>query len=610
MRRRFQDFHVRELDLDGNPEYLDALLNRASIADEFKESADQVDSLYSSIGHEFNFPSAFMEKVTPLVTADDLSTLTEFLRTPVDDSNPFCVLPSSQLNDDKDNRKAFHGVIREFFGSILSTDTLEEGDSRSIRVWIKKFHESEQTKYKQESLGNKRPRTDRNNSGVSVGVMMKNPWPKDRPDHLHFRLYKENRDTAEAIQSLARCLRIPPKSFSTCGTKDRRGITVQSVSVYRISIETMKRAILHPSWDNAVRVSHFEYKSYPNKIGRSGGNRFSICLRRIDPNFSNEQINSLFEQLKSKGFLNYYGLQRFGTRKVRTHHVGGLLMAQNWKGVVDALLSPEADACIQTSDSSSPQQASRLEWRFEYANGNIEKALELCPPFMYIEKSLLRALHISGQSSNYLNAIQSLPSSNVQLYLHAVQSLVFNAVLSERVKRHGLQVMIGDLVEVDGVVSVVETEEDKSKYSIHNVVLSLVGNAVQISPLMESSYESFLTEKFNVSLEHMRSPDLPPLLQLKGAYRNILAQARNLEWAVHENVSDQDVLIKSDVDILSEREPTLPNQTSSSGLSYKAVKFDCDLASGVYLTMALREITEASELSRTDKPSTEETLED
>ena len=574
-----------------------------------------MDSLYSSIGPEFDFPSAFIEKLTPLVTADDLSTLTEFLRTPVDESNPFCVLPSSQLNDDKDNRKAFHGVVREFFGSILSTDTLEEGDSRSIRVWIKKFHESEQTKYKQESQGNnprgnKRARTDRNNTGVSVGVMMKNPWPKDRPDHLHFRLYKENRDTAEAIQSLARCLRIPPKSFSTCGTKDRRGITVQSVSVYRISIETMKRAILHPSWDNAVRVSHFEYKSYPNKIGRSGGNRFSICLRRIDPNFSDEHINALFDQLKSKGFLNYYGLQRFGTRKVRTHHVGGLLMAQNWKGVVDALLSPEADACIQTSETSTPHQSSRLEWRYEYANGNIEKALELCPPFMYIEKSLLRALHLSGQSSNYLNAIQSLPSSNVQLYLHAVQSLVFNAVLSERVKRHGLQVMIGDLVEVDGVVSVVETEQDMSNYSINDVVLSLVGNSVQISPLMESFYESFLSEKFNVSLADMRSPDLPPLLQLKGAYRNILAQAKNLEWTIHDNVSDQDVLIRSDVDVLAGREPSLPNPTTSYGETYKAVKFECDLASGVYLTMALREITEASELSRTDKPSTEETPEE
>ena len=596
---RFQDFHVKEIDVDGEVATLDSLVTRSDIALEFKQAQESIDSMYASLGPEFQFSPGFSGELSKLVSSEDLDTLTNFLRKPVSDVDPYCSLISTELNGDKDHRKSFHALIREHFGSILTTDTLEEGECRSIRVWIKKFHDAEQQKYKQESQGDnkrggKRARGDRGNAGVSVGVMMKNPWPKDRPENLHFRLYKENRDTAEAIQSIARCLHIPPKSFSTCGTKDRRGVTVQSVSVYRVSIESMKRAIMHPSWDNAVRVSHFEYKPYPNRIGRSGGNHFTVCLRRISTDFPNESIDALFNQLKTNGFLNYYGLQRFGTRQVRTHQVGGLLMAQNWKGVVDALLSPEADACIQPGSA----QATRTEWRQEYATGNIEKAFELCPPYMYIEKSLLRALHHSGQSSNYLNAIQSLPSSNVQLYLHAVQSLVFNMVLSERVKQHGLYVMVGDLVEVGEDVVVVETEEQAAQYSINDVALTLVGNSVKLSPLMEPFYEQSLQSLFGISVSDMRSKNVPAMIQLKGAYRKILATARNLSWTIHEAVSDSDILIRSDVDVLKNEQPKPVNTAHAAGAPYKAVVFECDLDSGVYLTMALREVTEASELAR------------
>jgi tRNA pseudouridine13 synthase len=232
---------------------------------------------------------------------------------------------------------------------------------------------------------------------------------------------------------------------------------------------------------------------------------------------------------------------------------------------------------------------------------------------MYIEKSLLRALHHSGQSSNYLNAIQSLPSSNVQLYLHAVQSLVFNMVLSERVKQHGLHVMVGDLVEVGEDVAIVETEEQAAQYSINDVVLTLVGNSVKLSPLMEPFYEESLQTLFGLSVADMRNKNFPGMIQLKGAYRKILATARNLKWAIHDSVIDSDTLIRSDVDVLKNEEPRQVNPTPAICEPYKAVVFECDLDSGVYLTMALREVTEATELARdqtknSTEPNSNETI--
>ena len=582
-----------------------------------QKNAD-IDAKYASLGPECVIPESFTETAKTIMSEEDLEVLISFLRTKVDESKPSCSLGSPQLNGDKDNRKTFHRLVREHFGDILVTDTLEEGDSRSILVWIKKLHEEEQRKFKQESKaafqrGGKRPRGPRDqSSNVSVGVMMKDPWPKDRPDHLHFRLYKENRDTAEAIQSLSRCLSLPPKSFSFCGTKDRRGITVQSVSVFRVSIEAMKRALLHPAWDNAVRVSHFEYKSYPNKIGRSGGNHFKICLRRIPTTVADSDIDSLFAQLKDKGFLNYYGLQRFGTRTVRTHEVGSLLLAQNWKGAVDALLSPQADNLISNGGGNGRP----AEWRECYARGDIEEAYNLCPSYLYIERSLLRTLHKSGQSENYLNAIQSLPSSNFQLYLHAVQSLAFNAVLSERIRKFGLEVQVGDLVltgandEEFSSVKEIESPEEAMKYTVDDVVLTLPGNAVKIPPIMAEFYSQFFAEHLKINLADITnfSKQTPSLIQLKGAYRHMVKRAKNLRWEIAQNVTDNDILMKSDVEVLQGNSDV--RTPSASTDSYKAVVFECDLDSGVYLTMALREVSETREAQLERQQKLEEPAED
>jgi len=428
---------------------------------------------------------------------------------------------------------------------------------------------------------------------------------------LHFRLYKENRDTAEAIQSISRCLRIPPKSFQFAGTKDRRGITVQSVSVYRISIEAMKRAILHSSWDKAIRVSHLEYKELGNKVGLAGGNHFEIAIKSVESDFLNTKIDSLFTQLRDNGFLNYYGTQRFGSRVVRTHDIGAMLLSQEWKRVVDILLSPEADKRKGDNDDDDRGQEApitedqteteapltdRTAWRREYASGNIKQAHELCPPYLYIEKSLLRSLNFANQSSNFLNAIQSLPTTTVHLYLHSVQSLVFNAALSERIRTHGSKVVVGDLVMVGDNVVKIESQQEAEKYPFDDVVLTLVGSQVVVPPNMESFYDEFLSTKLGkgISMETFKNPSLPKFMQLPGAYRRILARAENLSWRILDNIHPGQVVIESDVDRLKEgiADPQVSDPTTA--IPSKAVVFKCSLKPGCYLTMAVREVTSAT----------------
>jgi tRNA pseudouridine13 synthase len=55
------------------------------------------------------------------------------------------------------------------------------------------------------------------------------------------------------------------------------------------------------------------------------GNRFKIVIREIDEQ-NNSIIESGIESLKKNGFINYFGLQRFGScTEAPTHLIGSKL---------------------------------------------------------------------------------------------------------------------------------------------------------------------------------------------------------------------------------------------------------------------------------------------
>lgn len=59
---------------------------------------------------------------------------------------------------------------------------------------------------------------------------------------------------------------------------------------------------------------------------------YVVCASR-NVTGTEEQIEGAMTSLKENGFLNYYGLQRFGTQSVPTHHIGRALLQGNWQQV-------------------------------------------------------------------------------------------------------------------------------------------------------------------------------------------------------------------------------------------------------------------------------------
>ena len=62
------------------------------------------------------------------------------------------------------------------------------------------------------------------------------------------------------------------------------------------------------------------------RLGDLSGNRFKLVIREIDE--KNDQIiQNGIESLKTNGFINYFGLQRFGTcNEAPTHIIGSKLI--------------------------------------------------------------------------------------------------------------------------------------------------------------------------------------------------------------------------------------------------------------------------------------------
>lgn len=154
-------------------------------------------------------------------------------------------------------------------------------------------------------------------------------WPIDKEEYVYFLVYKENIDTLEAALKISDCLRIKASAFSYAGVKDRRGKTTQWFSVRKV--EPWKLLKKTRSIRN-VYIGNITFKSKPLKLGKLQGNRFRIALRNITAD--NELINEAMEKLKEKGFINYYGLQRFGNDKeVPTYDIGNKLLLRQFKEV-------------------------------------------------------------------------------------------------------------------------------------------------------------------------------------------------------------------------------------------------------------------------------------
>ncbi|KAG5860118.1 putative tRNA pseudouridine synthase [Encephalitozoon hellem] len=318
-----------------------------------------------------------------------------------------------------------------------------------------------------------------------------------------FVLQKVMFNTIDAGKWICRRLGVPESAFQFAGNKDKRAVTFQEVTVrcsfmklYKLAVE-LNREVDCFSWEDfiaegytkesienenrmveqeilmTVGISADEWKkgfgdehevkekeerarkgdltgwervkssikifdikkSATRKLGDLKGNRFSIALK----GFKDKELVKNLE----RGFLNYFGQQRFGN-KLRNHEIGYDILTKRYEEAIDKIM--KAGKCHEF-----------------YVGGKYEEGMGLGDS---TEKYILKC---KSKGMKGKDMVYGLRRELRMLYLHSYQSLKFNEAINSRMELGG-DVVKGDMVCVDGEIKVVE---DPLEFSIFDVVLPL-----------------------------------------------------------------------------------------------------------------------------------------
>lgn len=124
--------------------------------------------------------------------------------------------------------------------------------------------------------------------------------PKDLPlgkgDYTYFILEKKNWNTREAIKAIASKLGMKDKYFNIAGIKDKKAITKQYVSVFKVKPERLENLKIKD-----IKITTIGKGKERLKLGQLLGNKFIIRIKDAE------------QEPKKISFIeNYYDDQRFG----------------------------------------------------------------------------------------------------------------------------------------------------------------------------------------------------------------------------------------------------------------------------------------------------------
>uniref|UniRef100_A0A915JK45 TRUD domain-containing protein n=1 Tax=Romanomermis culicivorax TaxID=13658 RepID=A0A915JK45_ROMCU len=360
-------------------------------------------------------------------------------------------------------------------------------------------------------------------------------------------------------------------SLSTAGTKDKRAITCQKATAYRVERE--KLAALNEKLIQ-MKIGDFEYCDKQLKLGDLSGNRFTIVLRNIE-GIGDDQIKLYVENFMRTGFINYYGLQRFGTLTVPTYDIGKSVLKKNWFEAVDLILIGLDEALSVWAKTKDAAEACKF----------LPKSQN------QIEGSLLLSLKKHQPTKNYAAAFNSIPRNIRNLYLHSVQSLLWNKLASKRVEKYGTQVLDGDFYVQNDRCAEYQIVDSNSKEQVEHfqIVIPFFASPDHL-PKNEMSqwYDELLNEE-GITWDQLQQGSKE--YALHGGFRKLFVKINNDNNFSYEILRYDDfnqILTSTDLDILNGKTLSLKN---SDSCKYKGLKIEFNLPSSSYATMALRELT-------------------
>ncbi|MFB6270819.1 MAG: tRNA pseudouridine(13) synthase TruD, partial [Halobacterium sp.] len=241
-------------------------------------------------------------------------------------------------------------------------------------------------------------------------------------------------DTNDFARELSNRLGMSRERVTWAGTKDRHAVTTQLFALREVDPEEL------PDVDDAG-IDVVGRAGRGLQFGDLAGNEFRVVVREPD---DPDQADAVTADLAAFGggdpgsrasparsdrdaarpaVPNFFGQQRFGSKRPITHEVGLAILRGDWEGAAMAYLGNPTEY--------EPEDSQRAR-RFVEDTRDWQAALDEFPNRLRYERTMLHELADGG---SFRDAIETFPSNLQRLFVNAAQSYAFNRMLSERMER-------------------------------------------------------------------------------------------------------------------------------------------------------------------------------
>ena len=591
LKHRYSDFLVNEIGLDGKVVWIkeaDSAIQEKKDEDKKTEelTEEKVDEILKN-----NF-EGLIQKEEIIISFNKLITNYIYKTHQINDSIEINYI------EEKDKRKKLHENIRQFF-PFLDSETIENKESKEKKIIIR--YMTKENQFKRRKV-----------------------FPDKNKNILLFSLMKKNIDTIGALDYITRLLRRNQKTLKFAGNKDKRGITTQKISSYNTLPGEIINLTKNKRWNKNIEISNFSFTDKELRLGQLKGNQFCVCFRFIEGlNNVKSDLDLITKSLNEKGFINYFGMQRFGVGNIPTHIIGKYVIKKMWKEVFINIISTEKMFEAMKAVGLSSRDIAKEIFDLEDKNKqmSILSDILLVLPKFSIESKLLINYKKTGKNS-FQSSFQSLSKQLQILYPHAYQSYIWNLTVSHRIKKYGRKLIIGDIVKkheslyqeknqeedcdvpdeenddkkksekkeekIDKIFSDnfdFVTDDNINKYNFDDLVIPMVGYEVYYP---KNDIKDFITELLNKDNLSFKDFEYQAVnFNSTGYFRKVIEKPLNeLKYDIVQH-DDPDVDLQTPYyNVESHPQP--------DGNKYTSMRLVFQLPQSTYATMLFRELTKSS----------------
>ena len=589
LKHRYSDFIVNEIDMNGKVVWIkdtESIQNNELINEINKDKKEELTEEKADEIIKAKFPELIPDE-------NKREKLFDFIANYINKLNTKDDTLEIPYIEDKEIRKKFHETIRENF-PFLDSETLIDKNTKNKSIKISYI--TKQSFYKRRKV-----------------------FPDKTKTILYFSMLKRNIDTVGAINYISRMLHRNPKIIKFAGNKDKRGITTQKLSCYNTLPNEITGMVNSKNFNKNIELGNFSFSDKELRLGLLKGNQFCVALRFIEDKDFEINFPKIIKSLNENGFINYFGMQRFGVNNIPTHYIGKLIIKKLWKDAFLNILNSECvfDGMKQLNLSNDIDKEIFSLNDKDSQMKIIQDLLKIIPKYS-TEYKLLFNYHKSGKNS-FQNAIKGLNKQLQVLYPHAYQSYIWNLSVSYRIEKFGKKLIIGDIVKKheslyeeknqeedydcgeeeennnnikeEKLSNIFEnnfdyiTEENINKYTFFDLVLPIVGYEIYYPKNEVKNYIEELLKKDDLTFKDFEYQTVH--FNSTGYYRKVIEKPlKEVTYDIlHHDNPDED---------LQTPYYNIEEQPNPKGNKFTSARIIFQLPQSTYATMLFREITKHS----------------